>query len=237
MKKLAYLIGGEPRLIQESFDQNKIYKELCTQYEVDVYVHSWTQKFKWTDDNAFYRFARTEGYYPPGSTVEKANIKNIVNEYSVYNPKEVVTEEYNQDYTQDDFPFGQYISRAKAYKSATLNGAYDYVWLTRSDIIGEGTLPTFNKNKIVCPETVFEEDRGLFRAEDWYYAGPTDMFKNLLEFADDPLSAIKKLDDNVWLTSNIDKIRNTHIWQAILTGADGADVFEGDKIKWKLPNY
>jgi hypothetical protein len=237
MKRLAYIIGGEPRLINQSFEQNKIYKELCKQYDVDVYIHSWTQQFKWNEDNASYRFARTEGYYPSGSTIEKELQENIILEYSIYNPTDVVVEEYNEEYTQDDFPFGQYISRAKAYESALRNGVYDYVWLTRSDIAGDGPLPTFNENKIVCPETVFEEDRGLFRAEDWYYAGPTNMFKNLLAFASDPLIAIKQLDENKWISENIEKIRNTHIWQAILTGAAGEDVFQGDKITWKLLHY
>ena len=29
-------------------------------------------------------------------------------------------------------------------------------------------------------------DDNIFRAEDWYYAGPHDMFKNLVVWADDP---------------------------------------------------
>ena len=96
---------------------------------------------------------------------------------------------------------------------------------------------SFNKNKIVCPETVFEEDRGLFRAEDWYYAGPYDMFKNLVVWADDPITSIQTIINNPWIIELGDRVKNTHVWQAILTGDAGENIFLRDEIKWKLITY
>ena len=64
------------------------------------------------------------------------------------------------------------------------------------------------------------------------------MFKNLLVWANLPLSSMKSLYNNPWIIELDDeKIRNTHIWQAILTGDQGKGIFVGDEIKWKLLNY
>ena len=38
MKKLAYVIGGEARLVSQAFEQNEIYKQLCKEYDVSVYI-------------------------------------------------------------------------------------------------------------------------------------------------------------------------------------------------------
>jgi len=236
-KKLAYIIGGEPRLIQHSFDESTVYKDLCKEYNVDVYIHCWTQEFKWTAYNNHYRWRRNKGYFPPGETYVKVSNEDIIEQYKIYEPKECVIEDYDEKFTIGDFPFGQYISRAKAYKNAVEQDKYDFVWLTRSDAIGVGPLHRMLRNKIYCPEAIFEDSRQLFRAEDWYYAGSTNMFENLIPFANDPLTAITNLYENKWLKENMDKIRNTHIWQALLTGGDGANVFQGDDITWKLPHY
>ena len=235
MKTLAYVIGGEPRLVLESFKQNDIYKQLCKEYDVSVYIHSWTQLFKWNDENQDYRWARTKGYYPPGSKNSKVTIDDIVSEYSIYNPEQVTVDEYDTDYNDDDFPFGQYISRARAYKSIPQS---DYVWLGRSDLVGQGPLPILEQGKIHCPNVTFEESTNSYRAEDWYYAGPYEMFKGLIPWADDPVASIKSLYTNPWIQElGDDKIRNPHIWQAILTGDHGNGIFLGDEIKWKLLNY
>ena len=235
MKTLAYVIGGEARLVSQAFEQNEIYKQLCKEYDVSVYVHSWTQVFKWNKDNADYRWARTQGYYPPGSKNSYKTKDDIISEYSIYKPKAINVEEYNESYNDDDFPFGQYISRARGYRSIE---QCDYVWLGRSDLVGQGPLPQLQEGKIFCPSVSFEESTNSYRAEDWYYAGPYDLFKNLLVWADDPINCMASLYNNPWIIELGDeKIRNTHVWQAILTGDQGKDIYVGDEIKWKLLNY
>jgi hypothetical protein len=34
-----------------------------------------------------------------------------------------------------------------------------------------------------------------------------------------------------------DRVNNTHVWQAILTGDAGENIFLRDEIKWKLLTY
>ena len=50
-KTLAYIIGGEARLVAETFRQDEIYQQLCEKYKVHTYIHSWTQLGRWTKAN------------------------------------------------------------------------------------------------------------------------------------------------------------------------------------------
>jgi hypothetical protein len=248
-KTLAYVIGGEARLVAETYKQDEIYKQLCEKYKVHTYIHSWTQIGKWTKDNEKYRYgdgtrpetSAVTKYYPPDWEIVKNNKETILNQYSIYNPKFIEVEDYDPSFNVDNFPCGQYISRAKAFRSIAgfnLKNAnkYDYVWLGRSDAAGKGPLPEFQEGKIHCPEISFDDD--CFRAEDWYYAGPYEMFKNLLPWADDPLTSIESIQENPWLMELGERrVKNTHIWQAILTGDAGENIFLRDEIEWKLLTY
>ena len=242
-KTLAYIIGGEARLVAETFRQDEIYQQLCEKYKVHTYIHSWTQLGRWTKANEKYRFGtrpETSKFYPPDFEIVKNYREVIMEEYSIYNPRFMEVEDYDTSFNVENFPCGQYISRARAFRSIAgfnLKNAekYDYVWLGRSDAAGKGQLPEFQKGKIHCPEISFDDN--IFRAEDWYYAGPYDMFKNLVVWADDPITSIQSIINNPWIMELGDRVKNTHVWQAILTGDAGENIFLRDEIKWKLLTY
>ena len=85
-KTLAYVIGGEARLVAETYKQDEIYKQLCEKYKVHTYIHSWTQLGKWTKDNEKYRFgdgtrpqtSEATKYYPPDWKIVQNNKETIV---------------------------------------------------------------------------------------------------------------------------------------------------------------
>ena len=161
-KTLAYIIGGEARLVAETFRQDEIYQQLCEKYKVHTYIHSWTQLGRWTKANEKYRFGtrpETSKLYPPDFEIVKNYREVIMEEYSIYNPRFIEVEDYDTSFNVENFPCGQYISRARAFRSIAgfnLKNAekYDYVWLGRSDAAGKGQLPEFQKGKIHCPEIV-----------------------------------------------------------------------------------
>jgi hypothetical protein len=63
------------------------------------------------------------------------------------------------------------------------------------------------------------------------------MFKNLVVWADDPITSIQSIINNPWIMELGDRVKNTHVWQAILTGDAGENIFLRDEIKWKLLTY
>ena len=51
------------------------------------------------------------------------------------------------------------------------------------------------------------------------------MFKNLVVWADDPITSIQSIINNPWIMELGDRVKNTHVWQAILTGDAGENIF------------
>ena len=85
-KTLAYIIGGEARLVAETFRQDEIYQQLCEKYKVHTYIHSWTQLGRWTKANEKYRFGtrpETSKFYPPDFEIVK-NYREVIMESIAY---------------------------------------------------------------------------------------------------------------------------------------------------------
>jgi len=253
IKKLALVFGGEPRFIEKGFNENKIFLQwLKDNYDVDVHVHCWNHRRIWSsDDHATKRFqGRMEGntYYPSDGTsrVERSLLEDDVRrEFDVYQPKTFVMEKYNDSlYTIDGgFPTGQYVSRSKAYKQAVEYAEYDYVWITRTDLVYDADQPatfTFLEeyNNQILTEGIRMRNGKTFTAEDWFFAGNTNLFTNLIEFADDPLRQITDPQFGGEWFINLraeNEVRNSHIWQALITGGSGEGTFTHDsRVNWKL---
>jgi len=251
MNKLALVIGGEPRFVEKSFRENIMFWNwLNENYIVDVHIHSWNHKLEWNKkdhDELRYTGERTgESYYPRGMTtklIKNIDAKTIEKEFAVYNPKTLIVEEYDaKKFTIEEFPFGQYVSRANAYTQALNTDTYDYVWLTRSDCVYDSDHPAMFTpledigNKILCDQTRISE-AGYFTTQDWFYAGKTELFNNLKLFADDFESYFdNNIESKEWHKKLIDEgnLRNSHIWQGLLTNDLGENAFIETAQKWKL---
>src|SRR6056300_547711 len=251
MKKVALVIGGEPRFVEKSFRQNIMFWNwLNENYLVDVHVHSWNHKLEWNKkdhEELRYTTERTsENYYPKGMTtklVKNIDFQIIKNEFAVYKPKTIVVEEYdNKKFTVGDFPYGQYVSRAKAYVQAIETDSYDYVWLTRSDCVYDSDHPVMFtpleniNNKILCDHTRVSEI-GYFTTQDWFYAGRTELFNNLKLFANNFENYFDNNIENAeWFNEILeaDSLRNSHIWQGLIANDLGENLFVETAQKWKL---
>ena len=251
MKKLALLIGGEPRFIEKSFRKNIIFWNwLNENYNVDVHVHSWNHKLEWNKkDHQEIRYTgdrTSENYYPKNMTtkwIKDISTESIQKEFSVYNPKTLVVEEYDAEkYTINEFPFGQYISRSKAYTQAVNTDTYDYVWVTRSDCVYDSNYPVMFKlleetdNQVLCEETKISQ-AGHFTTQDWFYAGQTALFNNLKLFADDFENYYdNNIESKEWYKKLQEEgsLRNSHIWQGLIANNLGEDVFIETAQKWIL---
>ena len=252
MKKVALVIGGEPRLVEKAFKENTIFWNwLNENYLVDVHVHSWNHKLEWNKkDHNEIRFNSirndSENYYPKEMTTKSVSgIKReqIEQEYSGYQPKTLVVEEYDHKrFNIGSYPLGQYISRAKGYVQAMQYDDYDYVWLTRSDCVYDSDNPVNFvyledfKNKILCDD-VRINDEGFYTTQDWYYAGSAEAFSNLKTFVDDfELYFQNNLEQADWFTKLLEggNLRNSHIWQGLITKSLGEDKFFHTAQGWKL---
>jgi len=251
MTKVALIFGGEPRFVERGYNENKIFLQwLNDNYDVDVHVHSWDHTRVWSkedhDNKRFNgRMTGGSGYYLEGTskTLTNLNHEDVKKEFSVYNPKTIEVERYNTELLSGDgVPKGQYLSRAKAYKNAMEYSNYDFVWLTRTDVIYDANQPsTFTyledlNNKILCQQVALRNEV-TFTAEDWFYAGAANNFSNLTLFATDPLSYIRDTEfGGQWFKDlrESGQARNSHIWQALITGGSGEGQFIDDGVEWKL---
>jgi hypothetical protein len=167
----------------------------------------------------------------------------IKKEFSLYNPKTIEIEAYDEErFNNDKFPFGQYVSRSKAYAQAIEYDNYDYVWLTRSDCVYDSNKPEMFTlledvgNKILCDTTRVSEE-GYFTTQDWFYAGRTELFDNLKLFSED---FENYYDNNIesleWYSKLLEtgSLRNSHIWQALISNGFGENLFVETKQSWKL---